>query len=85
DWILYDVGGSRSQRERWPSYFDTVDAIIFLVPLLSYTQSLSESPSTNRMDDSINLWKMLCANKLLKKVALILFLNKADVLEEGLK
>ncbi|KZT34125.1 G-alpha-domain-containing protein [Sistotremastrum suecicum HHB10207 ss-3] len=85
DWILYDVGGSRSQRERWPSYFDTVDAIIFLVPLLSYTQSLAESPSTNRMDDSINLWKMLCANKLLKKVALILFLNKADVLEEGLK
>lgn len=37
------------------------------------------------MDDSLGLWKALCANKLLKKVALILFLNKVDVLEEGLK
>ena len=31
------------------------------------------------------LWKMICSNKLLAKVELVLFLNKCDILDKKLK
>ncbi len=34
--------------------------------------------------DSFKLWKMICSNKLLAPVDLILFLNKMDILEANL-
>ena len=49
DWLVYDVGGARTQRAVWVPYFDAVDAIIFIVSLSSFDQTLSEDPSVNRM------------------------------------
>ena len=48
-WVIYDVGGTRTQRAVWQSYFDDVDAIIFLVPLSAFDQNLVEDPTMNRM------------------------------------
>jgi len=48
-WIIYDVGGTRTQRAVWQSYFDDADAIIFLAPLSVVDQWLVEDPTTNRM------------------------------------
>ena len=39
----------------------------------------------NRLEDSVLLWKMVCANKLLAGVELVLFLNKCDMLEKKLR
>lgn len=35
-------------------------------------------------EDSLNLWREVCSNKLLAKVQIILFLNKKDVLKTTL-
>lgn len=48
-WVIYDVGGTRAQRAVWQSYFDDVDAIIFLAPLSAFDQNLVEDPMMNRM------------------------------------
>ncbi|KAI0070421.1 G-protein alpha subunit [Panus rudis PR-1116 ss-1] len=84
-WHLYDVGGARGQRHTWIPYFDDANAIIFLAPVSAYDQYLEEDPRTNRIDDSLQLFTEICSNALLKKVHLVLFLNKTDVLRNKLQ
>jgi len=85
DWRIVDVGGSRSQRQTWVPFFDDVDAIIFLAPISGFDQVLTEDRTVNRLEDSVLLWKALCANKILANVDLVLFLNKCDILDAKLK
>jgi len=83
-WHLYDVGGARGQRHTWVPYFDTANAIIFVAPISAFDQYLDEDTRTNRIDDSLQLFTQICANSLLKKVHLVLFLNKTDLLKAKL-
>ncbi|KAJ7162265.1 guanine nucleotide binding protein, alpha subunit [Mycena filopes] len=84
-WKIYDVGGTRSQRPAWCSYFDDVNALIFLAPISAFDQYLEEDPLTNRIHDSLQLLTTICANKLLKNAQLVLLLNKTDVLRKKLE
>ncbi|KAH9923267.1 G-protein alpha subunit [Fomitopsis serialis] len=83
---IFDVPlhGRNGQRHTWVPYFDDATAIIFLAPVSAFDQYLSEDPRTNRIDDSLQLFKQICSNPLLKQAHLVLFLNKADVLAEKL-
>ncbi|TFK49602.1 G-protein alpha subunit [Heliocybe sulcata] len=83
-WHLFDVGGARGQRHSWIPYFDDANAIIFVAPISAFDQYLEEDPRTNRIDDSLQLFTQICSNPLLKKVHLVLFLNKTDVLQAKL-
>jgi len=80
-WLLYDVGGARGQRHTWVPYFDDASAIIFLAPISAFDQYLDEDARINRIDDSLQLFTTICSNPLLKKVHLVLFLNKTDLLK----
>lgn len=42
---LYDVGGQRSERRKWLSCFDCIQAVLFVVALSSYDMTLMEDPS----------------------------------------
>ncbi|KAF8644193.1 hypothetical protein AX16_008633 [Volvariella volvacea WC 439] len=85
EWIIYDVGGSRTMRHAWVPFFDNVNAIIFLAPISCFDETLLEDPRINRLEDSFSLWKDICSSKLLAKATLILFLNKCDLLRRKLK
>ncbi|KAG8858702.1 hypothetical protein FRB96_004839 [Tulasnella sp. 330] len=85
EWRLYDVGGSRGQRPKWIPYFEEANAIIFLAPISAFDQYLEEDGRTNRVDDSLQLFTLICSNPLLKNVHLVLFLNKTDVLKKKLE
>ncbi|KAJ7019202.1 guanine nucleotide binding protein, alpha subunit [Mycena alexandri] len=84
-WKIYDVGGTRSQRPAWCSYFDDVNALIFLAPISAFDQYLEEDPLTNRIHDSLQLLTTICSNKLLKNAQLVLLLNKTDILRKKLE
>ncbi|KAI5983377.1 guanine nucleotide binding protein, alpha subunit [Pisolithus albus] len=84
-WHLYDVGGARGQRHTWVPYFDDANAIIFVSPVSAFDQYLEEDPRTNRIDDSLQLFTQICSNQLLKRVHLVLFLNKTDILRKKLE
>ena len=45
---------------------------------------LAEDETVNRLEDSVLLWKSICANPLLGKTNLILFLNKIDIFQAKL-
>ncbi|TFK34970.1 G-protein alpha subunit [Crucibulum laeve] len=85
EWILYDVGGSRTIRHAWVPYFDNVNAIIFLAPISCFDERLLEDSRVNRLEDSFLLWRTVCSSKLLSKTPLILFLNKCDLLKRKLR
>ncbi|KAK7055482.1 guanine nucleotide binding protein, alpha subunit [Favolaschia claudopus] len=78
EWRMYDVGGTRSSRAVWYSYFDDVDAIIFLAPVSCFDEKLAEDRRVYM------LWKSVCACKLLARTQLVLFLNKCDLLQAKL-
>ncbi|KAJ6545607.1 guanine nucleotide binding protein, alpha subunit [Mycena capillaripes] len=84
DLRIFDVGGQRTQRPKWVPYFDDMDAIICLVPISAFDQTLEEEPTINRLTDSVDLWTSIVSNKILQKTQLILFLNKIDILQAKL-
>jgi signal recognition particle receptor subunit beta len=78
--LVYDVGGQRKYRLQWAPYFETnIDAIIFVVSLSSYDQTLTEDESMNRMLDATQLFGGIINHRLLKNQSIILFLNKKDI------
>ncbi|GJE98811.1 G-alpha-domain-containing protein [Phanerochaete sordida] len=85
EWAIYDVGGSRTSRAAWLPYFVDVHAILFLAPISGFDERLLEDRRVNRLEDSFILWQSICKSELLKKVILILFMNKCDLLERKLK
>ncbi|KAJ3038007.1 guanine nucleotide-binding protein subunit alpha [Rhizophlyctis rosea] len=83
---IFDVGGQRSDRLFWAPYFENdVNAILFIVSLASFDQMLVEDATVNRMLDALVLFESIANNPLLKRVSIILFLNKADLFEKKLR
>ncbi|KAF9238640.1 guanine nucleotide binding protein, alpha subunit [Melanogaster broomeanus] len=85
EWLMYDLGGTRSSRVTWASYFDDANAIIFLCPISCFDEQLREERTVNRLEDSYQLWCSICNSAMLVKAQLILFLNKCDLLHNKLQ
>ena len=77
-----DVGGQRSQRQKWIKCFDSVTSIIFFVASSEYDQVLVEDKTTNRLFESLNIFDFVVNNRLFSHVSMILFLNKCDILKQ---
>ncbi|KAF3852404.1 hypothetical protein F7725_005759 [Dissostichus mawsoni] len=71
---MVDVGGQRSQRQKWFQCFDGITSILFMV-----------SSSENRLVESMNIFETIVNNKLFLNVSIILFLNKTDLLVEKIR
>ncbi|KAI0360284.1 G-alpha-domain-containing protein [Trametes cingulata] len=85
EWMIYDVGGSRTSRAAWFPYFDDANAILFLAPISCFDELLQEDRRVNRLEDSFLLWKAIVQSKLLAKCIIVLFLNKYDLLDKKLR
>lgn len=82
---VVDVGGQRSERKKWMHCFQDVTAVIFCIALSEYDLKLYEDDTTNRMHESVKLFREICNNKWFVDTAMILFLNKKDIFEEKIK
>jgi len=76
---LVDVGGQRSERKKWMHCFQEVTAVVFCVALSEYDLKLYEDDTTNRMKESLKLFKEICNSKWFVETSMILFLNKKDL------
>jgi len=79
---VIDVGGQKGERSKWLPLFSDVTAIIFCVAASDYDLVLEEDGVTNRMVDSLNLFKQIARDKNLRDRPILLFLNKKDVFEK---
>ena len=82
---LIDVGGQRSERKKWMHMMDNVNAVLYMVAMSEYDQTLREDAATNRMHESIRLFSTVCNNPWFKNAVMLLFLNKKDVFDEKIK
>ncbi|KAI9222477.1 guanine nucleotide-binding protein subunit alpha [Blastocladiella britannica] len=79
---MLDVGGQRSERKKWIHCFENVTAIVFLVAISEYDQTLIEDESVNRMHESLTLFQSICNSRWFVKTSVILFLNKIDLFKD---
>ena len=82
---FFDVGGQTNERRKWINCFQNVHAIIFLVAISEFDQTMWEDPSCNRMTDSIKLFAQIVNDPTFKDTAILLFFNKSDLLREKIK
>ncbi|XP_023226871.1 guanine nucleotide-binding protein subunit alpha-13-like isoform X2 [Centruroides sculpturatus] len=80
-----DVGGQRSQRQKWFQCFDSVTSILFLVSSSEFDQVLLEDRCTNRLLESLRIFDTIINNRCFSEVSFILFLNKTDLLKEKIE
>jgi len=80
-----DVAGQRNKRKKWIDHFDGVTAVIFLVAVSEYNQVLWEDANTNRLTESLNVFKEMLNNEFFTDTQFILFLNKKDLFETKIK
>jgi len=79
---MVDVGGQRSERKKWMYCFQDVTAVIFCVAMSEYDLNLYEDDRTNRMHESLKLFKEIANTKWFLTTSIILFLNKKDLFTE---
>ena len=77
-----DVGGQRTQRQKWIRCFDSVTSILFFVASSEYDQVLVEDKRTNRLIESLDIFNFIVNNRIFSDVSMILFLNKCDILKD---
>ena len=80
-----DVGGQRSQRQKWFQCFDEVTSILFLISSSAYDQTLLEDRVTNRILESVDIFDTIVNHRCFRSVSIILFFNKTDLLTEKIK
>lgn len=85
NYLLTDVGGQRSERNKWIHCFENVMAIIFFVDLSGFNMTLDEAPTQNRLEESIALFDAISNSQWFRNTFIILFFNKTDLFKEKLE
>lgn len=81
---MMDVGGQRSERKKWIHCFEKVTAVLFVAGISAYDQVLYEDDHVNRVNEDLTLFAEVSNSQWFEKTAMIIFLNKKDLLEEKL-
>jgi len=86
DFVFLDVGGQRTQREKWFDLFSQeITATLFMASASEFDQTLREDARENRLKESIIIFRTLVNNSGFRETPFILFLNKMDLLEEKVR
>merc|ERR1712186_43326 len=80
--LFVDVGGQRTQRQKWFQCFDSVTSILFMASTSEFDQVLLEDRKTNRLQEARTIFDTIINNRIFERIAVILFLNKVDILKE---
>ena len=82
---LIEVGGQSFERKKWLHCFEGVDAVVFVVAMSEYGQTVfdnNDDTEVNRMQESLKIFGTICNSKWFVKSSILLFLNKKDVFYE---
>jgi len=95
--LFVDVGGQRTQRQKWFQCFESVTSILFMASTSEFdqhypttttmspnasSQVLLEDRKTNRLQEARTIFDTIINNRIFERIAVILFLNKVDILKE---
>eukprot|EP01083_Nonionella_stella_P038369 104411_1 len=81
-----DVGGQKSERSKMKHAKDDANAVIYVVGVSDYDLTLFEDNTTNRLTESIDMFRDVMLNhKLYVGRTVLLFFNKYDLFKEKIK
>ncbi|KAL4995373.1 G-protein alpha subunit-domain-containing protein [Aspergillus recurvatus] len=83
--LFCDIGGSRSERKKWPYFARGASKIFYFVDTGSYSQQLAEENAANRLEEERDLFTNVCLSEHFRHSEIVLFLHKLDKLERKLK
>ncbi|ORY53565.1 G-alpha-domain-containing protein [Rhizoclosmatium globosum] len=72
-------------KVKWIHVFDNVSAIFFLMDLSSFNLFTVEDVNVNRIVESITVFSFICNHASFKKSAIVVFMNKIDLLKDKLE
>ncbi|KAK4289023.1 hypothetical protein Pmani_037990 [Petrolisthes manimaculis] len=79
---MFDVGGQPIERKKWIQVFDGIQSVLFLVSASCFDLKVREDGTTNRLQESIDVFRSVWHSRFLKNTGFIVFLNKQDILRE---
>lgn len=82
---MCDVAGQRSERRKWIHCFSDTKAVVVIVGINEYDQTLAEQSEVNRMHEALKLFSDICNSRWFENTTMILFLNKVDLFAEKIK
>jgi GTPase SAR1 family protein len=86
DFTLVDVGGQIQERRKWAAQHNDLNGILFFAATDEFDVPSDEQEGKTRLQVSLDVWEdTIHAEAIAGKVAVILFLNKCDLLEDRLK
>ncbi|KAL9117504.1 MAG: hypothetical protein Q9187_005958 [Circinaria calcarea] len=81
---VFDVGGARAERKKWVHLRENVDSILFCVDISAYDRVLHEDGMTNRMQEALAWFSIICNSSRFAKTDIMLYFTKTDLLEPKL-
>jgi len=79
---LLDVGKQQTTLRKWIHCFEDVETVIYCVDVSEYDLKLDQDNQTNRLHQSMELFKEACNSHWFQSSDFILFLNKIDLFQE---
>lgn len=74
-----DVGGQRTERKKWLRCFSDIHAIIYVMSLAAYDQTLFEDHTQNCYREALDVFGKTMKHDALSTIDVIVFLNKNDL------
>jgi len=82
---MYDIGGQRSERKKWPKIFNKIGTVIFMCALNEYDMVLEEANKKNRLHESLKIWEKLTKSQHFYEASFVLLFNKCDIFEKKIQ
>lgn len=84
DICLWDTGGQVSERKKWKTIYlnEPLNFVLFVVNIADYNRPMYEDYTTNRLQDSLELFTKTLTTEALQDIPIILILNKIDLFKE---
>jgi len=83
---LLDTASKRDDRKNlWPKLMSEAEVVLFIASVADYDLNLLEDPNTNRMQESLQVWKEVVNDPSLAETDVILLLNKADLIRDKIQ
>eukprot|EP00924_Labyrinthula_sp_SR-Ha-C_P013937 augustus_masked-scaffold_5-processed-gene-18.1-mRNA-1 protein AED:0.19 eAED:0.51 QI:0/-1/0/1/-1/1/1/0/388 len=76
---VVDVGGQRNERKKWMEVLSDVTAVLFVIAMQEFDQTLFENNTVNRLNEAVELLQSTMNFPVFTNHSFILFFNKMDL------
>lgn len=86
EWVLVDVGGQTVERRKWTNLQQGLQGLLYFTAADEYDIPSDEADELTKLQVSLNIWEeVIHGDAIAGSVAIILFINKADLLDKRLR